>query len=108
MKITKKLISLILALVLLITSVPFAFATEKESSIDSYKKVMLELGYPVVSTEEFGFFLSVLQTLRYLLTCIEPNTERIEVTYDEAIHSITAQICNESGLDFDLIMKHIT
>lgn len=107
MKITKKLISLILALVLLITSVPFAFATEKESSIDSYKKVMLELGYPVVSTEEFGFFLSVLQTLRYLLTGIEPNTERIEVTYDEAIHSITAQICNESGLDFDLIMANL-
>lgn len=107
MKITKKLVSLILALVLLITSVPFAFATEKESSIDSYKKEMLEIGFPVVSSEEFGFFLSILQGFRYLLTGIEPNTERIDVTFDEAILNITSQICGESGLDFALIAANL-
>ena len=106
MKATKRIIAVLLATVMLLTAIPFASAKE-ESSIDSYKREMLEMGFPVISTEEFGAFLRILQTFRYLLTGIEPNTERIEVTMDETILNITSQICAESGLDFALIAANL-
>ena len=107
MKLTKKLIALLMAVVMLVTAVPFAFATEKESSLDSYKRQMLEIGFPVISTEDFGKFMTILQTFRYLLTGVEPNTERIEIALDETILNITSQICGETGLDFSLIIANL-
>ncbi|MBO5396862.1 MAG: DUF4474 domain-containing protein [Clostridia bacterium] len=106
MKITKRVFAVLLAVVMFLTAVPFASAKE-ESSIETYKKQMLEYGFPVISTEEFGAFLRILQTFRYLLTGIEPNTERIEVTYDEIVRNITSQMCTESGLDFNLIAANL-
>lgn len=106
MKKTKRVFAVLLAVVMLLTAVPFASAKE-ESSIETYKKQMLEYGFPVISTEEFGAFLRILQTFRYLLTGIEPNTERIEVTYDEIVRNITSQMCTESGLDFNLIAANL-
>ena len=102
----KKVISLMLALVMLLTAVPFANAKE-ESSIATYKNQMLEIGFPVISTEEFGYLMKILQTFRYFLTGIEPNTERIEITLDETILNITSQMCGESGLDFSLIIANL-
>lgn len=102
----KKVISLMLALVMLLTAVPFANAKE-ESSIETYKNQMLEIGFPVISTEEFGYLMKILQTFRYFLTGIEPNTERIEITLDETILNITSQMCGESGLDFSLIIANL-
>ncbi len=106
MKATKRVFAVLLAVVMLLTAVPLASA-KQESSIDAYKREMLEYGFPVISTEEFGAFLRILQTFRYLLTGIEPNTERIEVTYDETIRNITSQMCSESGLDFNLIAANL-
>lgn len=106
MKTTKRVFALFLAVVMLLTAVPLASA-KQESSIEEYKREMLEYGFPVISTEEFGAFLRILQTFRYLLTGIEPNTERIEITYDETIRNITSQMCAESGLDFNLIAENL-
>ncbi len=106
MKTTKKIIAALLAVVMLLTAVPFASAKE-ESSLEEYKREMLEIGFPVLSTEEFGVLLRILQTFRYFLTGIEPNTERIEVTLDETILNITSQMCSESGLDFALIAANL-
>lgn len=106
MKITKRVFAVLLAVVMLLTAVPFASAKE-ESSIETYKKQMLEYGFPVLSTEEFGGLLKILQTFRYYLTGVEPNTERIEITYDETIRNITSQMCAESGLDFNLIAENL-
>ncbi len=105
MKATKRIFAALLAVIMLLTAVPMASA--KESSIDSYKQEMLEMGFPVISTEEFGVLLKILQTFRYYLTGVEPNTERIEVTYDETIRNITSQMCAESGLDFNLIAANL-
>ena len=105
MKATKRIFAALLAVIMLLTAVPMASA--KESSIDSYKQEMLEMGFPVISTEEFGVLLKILQTFRYYLTGVEPNTERIEVTYDETIRNITSQMCAESGLDFNLIAENL-
>ena len=105
MKATKRIFAALLAVIMLLTAVPMASA--KESSIASYKQEMLEMGFPVMSTEEFGFMLKILQTFRYYLTGVEPNTERIEITYDETIRNITTQMCAESGLDFNLIAENL-
>ena len=106
MKATKRIIAVLLAAIMLFTAAPMSFA-EEESSIDKYKREMLEIGFPVISTEEFGVLLRILQIFRYYLTGIEPNTERIEVTYDETIRNITSQMCAESGLDFNLIAANL-
>ena len=105
MKATKRIFAALLAVIMLLTAVPMASA--KESSIASYKQEMLEMGFPVMSTEEFGSMLKILQTFRYYLTGVEPNTERIEITYDETIRNITSQMCAESGLDFNLIAENL-
>ena len=62
MKVTKKLIALLLSAVMLLTAVPFAFATEEEGSIESYKREMLEAGIPIISTEDFGKLLNIINT----------------------------------------------
>ncbi len=106
MKMTKRILSLILAAVMLFTAVPLAGATE-ESSVEQYKNEMSQLGIPVISTEDFGKLLNVMKTLVYLLTGEEPETEKFNVSLDEVILEVSSEICSESGLDLGLIAANI-
>ena len=107
MKVTKKLIALLLSAVMLLTAVPFAFATEEEGSIESYKREMLEAGIPIISTEDFGKLLNIINTFIYLLTGEKPQPDKFDVTLDEVILDISTEICNDSGLDLGLIAANI-
>lgn len=98
----KKVISLILALIMMLTAIPYA-AAEEESSIEQYKNEMLEAGIPIISTEDFGKILNILKTLIYLLTGEEPDVSRFNVTIDDMISDVAAEICASSGLDLSLI-----
>lgn len=106
MKTAKRILSLLIAAVMLFTAVPFASA-EEESSVEQYEKEMLELGIPVISTEDFGKILRVINTFKYLLTGEESTPEKFNVTLDEVILDISSQICAESGLDLGLIAANI-
>ncbi len=102
----KKVISLMLVFIMLFTAVPFANAKE-ENSVEKYENEMLELGIPVISTEDFGKLLNILKTFIYLLTGEEPQTEKFNVTLDEVILDISSEICAESGLNLGLIAANI-
>lgn len=105
-KFMKKIISLVLALIMLFTAVPLVNA-EEESSVESYKTEMLEAGIPIISTEDFGKILNILKTFITLLTGEEPQIDKFNVTLDEVIVGISSEICSESGLDLALIAANI-
>lgn len=102
----KKVISLMLVFIMLFTAVPFANAKE-ENSVEKYENEMFELGIPVISTEDFGKLLNIMKTFVFLLTGEEPQVEKFNVTLDEVILDISAEICSESGLDLGLIAANI-
>lgn len=106
MKLTKRILALIIAAVMLFTAVPLVSA-EEESSIEKYEKEMLQIGIPVISTEDFGKILRILNTFKYYLTGEEVDVEKFNVTLDEVILDISAEICSESGLDLALIAANI-
>ncbi len=106
MKISKRIIATVLAVVMLLTAVPMASAKE-ESSIDSYKSAMAEAGIPVISTEDFGKLLNIINAFIKLFTGVEPQVDKFNVTLDEVIVDISTEICNESGLDLALIAANI-
>lgn len=111
MKLTKKLLSLILAIVMLSTAfVPGVYAVNEEediSSVNEYKSFLANVSMPVISTENFGVILNVLKTFYTLLTGTEPEVNKFNVTVDDMLLEITDEICESSGLDLGLIAENV-
>lgn len=104
MKITKKIISVLIAAVMLVTCIPFANAVEDETdSKQSYLTELLNSGFPIISTEQFGKILTVIKTLSAMLLGEEPEVSRFNITIDDFIAGISEDICENSGLDLALI-----
>lgn len=104
MKAYKRIFSLILALIMMLTVFPFAGAVEEEeNSKESYMNSLLTAGFPIISTEQFGKILTVINTLVSFLTGEEREISRFNVTIDDLIAGISEDICEESGLDLALI-----
>lgn len=106
MKITKKILSLILAVIMLVGVIPMAGATE-ESSVEKYKNEMLTAGIPIISTEDFGKILNFIKGCVGFLTGEEVQIEKFNVSLDEVILEISSEICADSGLDLGLIAANI-
>ena len=106
MKVTKKLLSVFLAILMLATAfMPCVYAVEEEevSSVSEYKSLLTNISLPVISTEDFGVILNVLKTFYTLLTGTEPEVSKFNVTLDDFLLEITDEICESSGLDLGLI-----
>ncbi len=100
---TKKLISLLLAVIMLFTAVPVSFAAEKESSIEKYKNEMLSIGIPIMSTEEFFKLIDILDTLLGMVSFGRLEIARSNVTIDTVVSQVAEEIALNSGLDFGII-----
>ncbi|MBR3768183.1 MAG: DUF4474 domain-containing protein [Clostridia bacterium] len=110
MKLSKKILSLILALIMSFSvCVPLATANETDniSGPEDYMSMLMTGGYPVISTEQFGVLWQILNTFVYILTGEEINTGGIEITIDDFLSEISAEICENSGLDLALIVKNL-
>lgn len=103
MKAYKRILALVMALIMMFTFIPFAGAEEEKDSKDNYLNSLLTAGFPVMSTEDFGKILNVLKTFYYLFTGEEPVVSRFNVTIDDLVAGIAADICENSGLDLALI-----
>ncbi len=106
----KKLLSLFLAIIMCFSvCIPVVGADTTEENIDSpeaYMEFIEHLGMPVISTETFGVFLNILKGLVSLLTGEEPQPEKFNITLDDMLLDISADICENSGLDLSLIASN--
>lgn len=107
MKISQKILSLFLAVVMLFTTVPFAGAVTEESSAKNIVNGMLTEGFPVISTEQFGKVLVFVINMLSFLTGEEIKLQHFDITIDDYIKEISEEICAESGLDLALIAANI-
>lgn len=107
MKLSKKIISLLMALVMTLTVfVPTVFATDTEDEVATNLEDMLYKGFPVISTQQFTNFLEIIGKLIYLLTGEQPQVNHFNVTLDAMIMEIAAEICENSGLDLNHISQN--
>lgn len=106
MKCSKKILSLILAVIMTLTVfVPTVSASETKSPLKVMEELLTE-GFPIISTEQFGNFLGIIGKLVWMLTGEEPNVSHFDVTVDNVISEISKEICAESGLDLQLIAEN--
>lgn len=108
MKYFKKSISLMLAVIMTLTvfmPVTSATETENKTPVDAMED-MLTGGVPIITTKQFAGFLKILGKLIYLLTGEEPQVSHFDVTLDAFIGEIATEICDNSGLDLNLISQN--
>ncbi len=107
MKFSKKILSLFLAIVMLFTAVPFVGAVTDNSDNENTANSILTAGFPVISTAQFGKVLTFVIDMLSFLTGEEIKMQHFNVTIDDVILEISADICAESGLDLALIAANI-
>ncbi|MBE6715971.1 MAG: DUF4474 domain-containing protein [Ruminococcaceae bacterium] len=109
MKLSKKIISLFLALIMSFSvCIPAVFAveTDEKDAAEEYSALLFDGGFPIISTEDFGKFLQIIGKLYYLLTGEEPDVSRFNITLDSYVTAISAEICKNTGLDLKLISEN--
>ena len=116
MKLTKKIVSLIMAIVIGLTACLPAFAATTEIqgtrpqlySISEYKKMLWENGYPVFTTQQFLQISRALTMVIRFVTgrCLVPP-EYCDVVVDEFVTAACDHILENSGLDIVSLFKSI-
>ncbi len=116
MKLTKKIISLVLvAVISLSVCIPSgAVSSDIQTSrpqffsISEYKNKLLDEGYPVFTTADFyGVFNALSTVARFLTgTWIFPQ-QKFNVEVDEFLKGVSKHIALESGLDFIAIISNL-
>ena len=107
MKLSKKILALIMASVMMLSIFPAFASAEFTPGINGYMDSIMSGGIPILSTEDFGKILNVLKTFKYLITGEEAEPERIDITVDDFLSELSMEICKESGLDLELIVKNL-
>lgn len=110
MKSAKKLLSLFLAIIMCFgVCIPAGAEDTADDMLspEDYAKYIQYIGLPVVSTETFGVFLNILKGLISLVTGEEVQVNKFNVNIDDVLLDISAEICEESGLDLGLIADNI-
>ena len=116
MKITKKLVAFIMAIVISVTAFLPAYAVSSEvqysrpelMSLDEYKQKIYDEGYPVFTTEQFlkitnffGFIKSVFTGGLFL------PSEKFNVTVDDFVTDACNDIYEHCGLDIVALLTSI-
>ena len=113
MKSFKKVLSLVMALVMSLTLwMPATALPARESntgrtimSIDDYAQHLYDEGYPVYTTQQFAKVVRVLNKIISLITGKEKQT--FNLTMDGFLSDISAYVCENSGLDMDMILTNL-
>lgn len=111
MKIIKRVVSIILAVIIMLSScfVVSADTTEPDKSVsyidslcskDDYKEFLLQFSKPAVSTKQFMNFIKIINTPFKVLTgrFLFPE-EKFNVTVDEKVQALSDHILANSGVD---------
>lgn len=113
MKSFKKVLSLVMALVMSLTLwMPATALPARESNtgrtitgIADYAQHLYDEGYPVYTTQQFAKVVRVLNKIISLITGKE--TQTFNLTMDGFLSDISAYVCENSGLDMDMILTNL-
>ncbi|MBR2315605.1 MAG: DUF4474 domain-containing protein [Clostridia bacterium] len=113
MKMFKKILSFTLAAIMTLTLwMPATALTVKETDtsyslmgVDDYAQLLYDEGYPVFTTQRFAKIVRTVRKLISLLTGREYQT--FNLTMDSFLSEVSAYVCDNSGLDMEMILKNL-
>lgn len=111
MKMFKRIVSLLLAVIISFSATVSVSANSSEAqlnSLEDYKNLIFANGYPTVTTEDFYKVFNAMTDVYRLLTgkWIFPK-ENFNIEIDDFLTDVTARIAKESGLDFKAILNNL-
>ncbi len=116
MKITKKLLAFVMAIVISVTAFLPAFALSSEimysrpnlMSLEEYKQKIYDEGYPVLTTEQFLKITSFFEfVVRVFSGDLFIPKERFNVKFDDYLTYATDEIFNQCGLDIAALFMSV-
>jgi hypothetical protein len=109
MKITTKVISLFMAVVLIFTMTTPVFATNSQPETRAeYVQLMADEGYPAMTTTDVAAKMSAVSDFFRLMTGDRfPSEERIDISFDKRLTEANLYIVQNCGIDMEAILKSL-
>lgn len=110
MKITKKIVALLLSLVIL-CSVAVPTIAAKPSELNSraqYAEMLNDEGYPAMTTDEFLAKINAAgDFFRFITGNNFPSEERINISFDKMLTDANLYVVENSGIDVEKILRNL-
>lgn len=111
MKISKKIICLLLALIMSVSlcfpSVAVKNSDENLTSLSDYKEFIESEGYDVISSDVIIRVLEKINSIMYFFAGRNPDDRNYRFEYDSLVTEICNYVCENSGFDFMGIFSSI-
>jgi hypothetical protein len=110
MKMTTKIISLIMSVVLLFTMATPVFAASENNMtlVAQYKEMLEEEGYAAITTAEVAEKMKACSDFFRLMTGDRfPSEERIDITFDKFLVDANLYVLENCGVDMESILKSL-
>ncbi len=111
MKISKKIICLLLALIMsLSVCLPASAQNEKKKeiySVTDYTMMLWEEGYPTVSMDAVVKIMKTFNKVIYLLTGEKRSEDSFAVSVDSVVSEVTRYVYENSGFDLEQILVNL-
>ena len=110
MKITTKVISLFMAVVLIFTMTTPVFATSDNSmtSVAEYKDMLADEGYAALTTAEVAEKMKACSDFFRLMTGGKfPSEEKLDITFDKFLTDANLYIVKNCGIDMESILESL-
>ena len=108
MKISKKIICLLLALIISVSvCLPVSAQNEKKKEIYSltdYTKMLWEEGYPTVPMDAVIRVMKTFNKVIYFLTGEKHSEDSFAVSVDSAVSEVTRYVYENSGFDLEQVL----
>ncbi len=110
MKITRKIVAVLMSLVILCTmAMPTLAASEKSmKSVAQYTDMLEDEGYPAITTAEVAEKLKACSDFFRLMTGDRfPSEERIDISFDKFLTDANLYVVQNCGVDMESILKSL-
>ncbi len=109
MKLINKIMAMIMSIIILCTtSVPVYAIDNVPKSRAEYAQVMVESGYPVITTSEvLEKFSAVADFFRVMTNNKFPTKEKLDISFDKFLTNANLYIVKNSGVDVELILRNL-
>ena len=108
MKITRKIIAVIMALILILTMTAPVFAKSEKlpTSKAEYVQLLNDEGYPAITTAEFlNKFKAVSDFFRLMTNDKFPTGDKINISFDKFLTDANMYVLTNSGIDMESILE---
>lgn len=109
MKLSSKIISIIMALVLTFTmATPVLAADNKPKNLADYTDLLEDEGYSAITTAEvLESFKTVADFFRLMTNDKFPTEEKLDISFDKFLTDANLYVVENSGVDMELILRNL-